>query len=188
MLSLKKVTLALCSAAVLCLTGCVAPMCGPHGHCGPVAFGSSCDGCGACDGCGEMYIDPWINHPPECCDPCDSCGTYNGHPCGHGRSIFSGFATIWGYRCEPLCDDCGVASCGCDGAVVMDHGCDSGCTGCATCGIEPSETMGMRVVPTPAETIVETVPSEVHYVPERSRKIFRPRPSIAVSPNANSGF
>ena len=201
MLSLKSLSLAVCAATVLSLTGCVVPLaCGPHGHQGPIVLGSSCDGCGACDGCGEMYIDPWINHPPSACDSCDHCGNYSGQSCGSCRSVFDGFATLWGYRCDPPCNGCGVGACdgGCD-AIVVDAGCGAGCSGCATCGIEPGcgippglpATCGIEpgevvsrvtVSPTPARTIVEAVPAEVQYEPSRQRKIFRPRASIAVTP------
>lgn len=185
----KSLFVAFCCSAIVCLTGCVGPMaCGPSGNHGPIAFGSSCDGCGACDGCGEMYIDPWVNEPADCCDPCDGCGNHKGQSCGRCRSVFDGFATLWGYRCEPPCGGCGVSTCdgGCDSGVILDHGCDSGCTGCASCGFEPSEVMEITMEPTPAKRIVEVVPAEKPYQPHRTRKIFTPRPSIAVTPGTSS--
>ncbi|MCM2372571.1 hypothetical protein [Aporhodopirellula aestuarii] len=99
--------------------GCCGPMWNP-GCCG-TGCATTCDsGCGSCGGCGELYIDPWINDPADCCDPCDSCGNYNGQSCGKCRPVFAGIKSLWGYRCD---DGCGVGACdgGCDG------GCDSGC-------------------------------------------------------------
>lgn len=29
-------------------------------------------------GCGEVYYGPWVNDPPDCCDPCDPCGNWAG--------------------------------------------------------------------------------------------------------------
>jgi len=29
-------------------------------------------------GCGERYIDPWHSNPPDCWDPCDDHGYFNG--------------------------------------------------------------------------------------------------------------
>jgi len=108
------------------LTGCVGPM------------GAGCRD--SCTGCGELYIDPWINHPADCTDPCDSCGNYNGQTCGQCRSIFAGAKSLWGYRCgcDPapvkLSDRCFAPDCNrpCDG-------CDSGCDSCLiepACGCE----------------------------------------------------
>ncbi len=189
---LKSLSVALCCSAIVALSGCcVGPMtCGPDGRHGPIAFGSSCGGCGDCDGCGELYIDPWINHPADACDPCDRCGNYSGQSCGQCRSVFDGFATLWGYRCDPPCTGCGVATCdgGCD-AMIVDSGCDAGCVGCASCGIEPSEVIEVTRQPTRAKRIVEAVPVEaVPYQPSRTRKIFQPRPSIAVTPDEFDEF
>ena len=95
--------LALLSFAImLCLTGCCTkPLICPNGACGPIAFGSACQGCDHCDGCGELYIDPWINHPAGPCDPCHECQGYNPHSCGNSRAVFSGFPSLWGYRSTP---------------------------------------------------------------------------------------
>ena len=122
------------------MTGCVGPMgagcCGPMGGQGlcdtGCAGGDACGGCNSCTGCGELYIDPWINHPADCVDPCDGCGNYNGQSCGKCRSIFSGVASLWGYRCgcDPapvaLSDRCFAPSCGAD------------CGGCDSCAVEPA--------------------------------------------------
>lgn len=182
--------LSLCLALVW-MTGCVGPAaCGPHDQNGPVVWGAPCGGCGECEGCGELYIDPWINHPPDCCDPCDQCGNYNGQSCGKCRSIFDGFASLWGYRCEPPCDHCGAASC--DG-LCQSHGCDDQCTGCDSCHGGPGYVdsgqqgivIGNDVVkitaqpPTPAKRIVNAAPTQKTFVPERQRRIFRRRPNVA---------
>lgn len=88
------------------------------GCCGPFMLHGGC-----LSGCGDCYVDPWINEPAECCDPCDACGNYNGQSCTSCRPVFSGAKTIWGYRY-------GGGACG---------GCDSGCDACGpTCGIEPA--------------------------------------------------
>ncbi|HEY1785250.1 MAG TPA: hypothetical protein VGG30_06855 [Pirellulales bacterium] len=29
-------------------------------------------------GCGERMVNHWWNDPPQCCDPCDSCGNFTG--------------------------------------------------------------------------------------------------------------
>ena len=174
--------------SLVTLTGCVGPLaCGPAGDCGPVAF-SSCEGCGECDGCGEMYVGPWINHPPDSCDPCDSCGNYNGQSCGKCRPILSGFATLWGYRC----DDGSCDAMGCDG-------CDGGCDSCCGDGevIHEGDVIiehghhdhghhdhghhedghGHHDHGTPNE--VEITPAEESsYQPRRNRQIFRSRPDV----------
>ena len=118
----------LIALAITSLTGCVGPMACPPGcggcdgggcgggGCSP--FASACSA-GACSGCGELYIDPWINHPADTCDPCDVCGNHNGQSCGKCRSVFDGVATMWGYRCASGCDDC------------VETACDAGpCPGC----------------------------------------------------------
>lgn len=194
-------------------TGCVGPRaCGPGGDCGPIGI-SSCDGCGECEGCGELYVDPWVNHPPSG-DPCDSCGNYNGQSCGSCRSVFSGVASMWGYRCgdcgcgdtgcggcdascgcetgtcDSGCDSCGgcEASCGCDSG----GGCDASCGGCDSCGgvsggmsgdviYEPSMPPPMSGQPTPAN-VIDVLPAETSYQPQRTRKIFRTRPALAEGP------
>ncbi len=184
-----------CSAALLCstlmfLTGCVGPMaCGPAGNCGPVAFGSSCDGCGECEGCGELYIDPWINHPADCCDPCDRCGNFNGQSCGKCRSVFSGVASLWGYRCDSGCGDCGEATCdgGCGAFLSLGGGCDAGCDGCDSC-CSPGDLVHVAIEPTPAKKIVEAAPAEKPYTPHRTRKIFRKRPDVAEGPPKSSDY
>jgi hypothetical protein len=124
----------LAAAATLMIgSGCCGPRaCGPVGCGGPIMLGGpSCGGCdNGCNGCGERYYDEWINHPPSCCDPCDSCGNHGGQSDLGCRPIMRGFASIWGYRCDapPTCDrggcdsGCGSGSCG--------GGCTSGCSSC----------------------------------------------------------
>lgn len=124
LITCRTVTFAVFVSIILS-TGCVGPM-WHKGSCGVAACGSnacgtgSCgDGCGSCQGCGELYIDPWINEPADCGDPCDSCGNYNGQSCGKCRGIFAGVKSLWGYQCDD-----GHGAGGCDG------GCDSGGCGC----------------------------------------------------------
>lgn len=203
---LRRVTPFAVTLSLIWVTGCVGPMaCGPTGSCGPVGL-HSCDGCGECEGCGELYLDPWINHPADVCDPCDQCGNYNGQSCGKCRSVLSGIASLWGYRCgdcaPPRCG-CGDVSCGgCDGAVGPGCGIEScgGCDACCAepvCGIEPAcgiescdgcdaccatgSSGYLSGVPTPAD-VVEIKPAEEPYKPSRTRKIFRSRESIAEGP------
>lgn len=136
----------------IAVTGCVGPM--GAGCCGP-SVGGACAGssCDSCTGCGELYVDPWINNPADCVDPCDACGNHNGQSCGKCRSVFSGVGSLWGYRCG--CDP-GPGGCtdrqfaprcasGCD--VI---GCDGGCTSCVSepaCGCEGSCDCGGYVEP-----------------------------------------
>ena len=170
-------------AIMLCLTGCCTkPLICPNGACGPIAFGSTCQGCDHCDGCGELYIDPWINHPADPCDPCHECQGYNPHSCGNTRAVFSGFPSLWGYRSTPL---------GCDGCRGGCHSCDGGCDSCDsgpafTDDAQPMEVLegdgqAMRVIePTPAGRVIMSGPSNSRYRPHRSREIFRDRQQIAV--------
>ncbi len=198
---MSRFTAAVCCSALVWITGCVGPMaCGPDGSCGPIAFGTSCDGCGECEGCGELYLDPWINNPADCCDPCDQCGNFNGQSCGNCRSVFSGFRSLWGYRCDAGCDtgcDVGCGDCGdvgCDGGCGLAvAGCGSSCGGCDSChgGISYGGTSELvRVIPepTPAKRIVEAGPSEAPYTPHRTRKIFKARPNVASGPPQASDY
>jgi hypothetical protein len=132
-----RLSTALYCTALIWFTGCVGPMaCGHLGSCGSTACNQSCDGCGECEGCGELYIDPWINHRADRCDPCDRCGNHNGQSCGKCRSVFSGVASLWGYRCGDT-GGCGNAGCGvaCDAAPLCDICGNSGCAG--GCGVMP---------------------------------------------------
>lgn len=205
------------SLAILILgSGCVGPMaCGPMGCGGPIvaAHGDCGSGCGdACNGCGEHYYDEWINHPPSCTDPCDSCGNYQGQSCHACRPILSGFKSIWGYRCDP--PPVGCASAGCDNLGCRDGcepacGCESCDSGCSTCGSHPA---GLQHFEGHGDVIMESVPMnaphEMHFEapiqtqsgmsheprivrnpanvkpiqPQRSRQIFRAR-----DPNAARG-
>jgi len=190
---LHHAVIALACFTLVGATGCcVGPLaCGPGGTYGPIGF-NSCDGCGDCDGCGELYVDPWINEPADCCDPCDRCGNYNGQSCGKCRSVFGGFASLWGYRCDPPCDGCGVASCdgGCDAIPVPVDvgcglepacGCEPGC-GCDTCVAAADggdAVIPIAAEPTPAKPIAEAKPAPRPYKPRRTRKIFTPRGEIA---------
>lgn len=199
----RKLLRLFCCAVVLSATGCVGPVgCGPNSACGPLAF-NNCDGCDQCDGCGELYIDPWINEPADACDPCDRCGNYNGQSCGKCRSVFDGFASLWGYRCDPPCDVagpctlCGTGGCdgGCD-AIPADPGCgiEVGCGVEPSCGCEPgcgcdsclaiADSGGDAVIsiasePTPARQITRAKTKPEPYRPLRTRQIFKPRGTIA---------
>ena len=65
------------------------PVFGSCGTCG--VCGGPCEGytpagylghkltCGS--GCGEIYWGPWLNDPPDDCDPCDDCGNWVGPRC-----------------------------------------------------------------------------------------------------------
>jgi hypothetical protein len=189
-------------ALVMLASGCCGPMaCGPMGCGGPIAFGGRACGDG-CNGCGERYIDEWINHPPSCSDPCDGCGNYNGQTCHACRPILSGFPSLWGYRCDPPpvgCDrvqcepSCGISSC------------DSGCSSCGGGGhipggyhpmpMEPEEIHyggPVRLQPhqyeTHAPSIVRSPPSVRAVPPQRTRQIFRPRPSVAAGHPQSGSF
>ena len=187
---LPKAAFTLIAISLVCATGCVGPLaCGPGGNCGPLAF-SSCDGCGECEGCGELYVDPWINHPADQCDPCDCCGNYNGQSCGKCRTVFAGVASLWGYRCgDDGCDDgcdCGVSSCG--GCGIAESGCcGDACDGCDSC-CGAGEVLHVTGHPTPAPEVVEATPTAVPYRPSRVRKIFRARPNIAEGPPRASDY
>lgn len=206
-------------AALLCtsliwMTGCVGPMaCGPGGACGPIAFGNGCSGgCGSnsCsgNGCGELYIDPWINHPADVCDPCDCCGNFNGQSCGKCRSVFDGIPTLWGYRCDDGCGDCGSSACdgGCGpllGRICGDScgGCDSccgdTCGGCDSCAVGCDSCGGLcegGVCANDSMVHIEHGSSEGKHIvratepykPHRTRKIFSPKqvfsPTVARRP------
>ena len=192
------------SALALCLgitwmTGCCGPWacapsdCGPNA-CGPVLLG---DGCGKCDGCGELYVDPWINHPPDCCDPCDTCGNYNGQSCGKCRSVFAGVRTLWGYRCDDgSCTSGGCdggacdASCGCDQVSCgSEQPCGPSCGGCdacaghdASCGLETS--CGLELLP--GEAISATPMEPAPTVGNGVVRVLPSPSSTTVGPNRRS--
>ncbi len=103
----------------------------------PIA--SSCDscdgaGCGACgialnplqhlhnlrcgDGCGEVYWGEWLSDPPDCVDPCDDCGFFNGQSFGQCRTrgLWKGIHHLWGHR---IGDSCGCSDCTTAGHEVI---------------------------------------------------------------------
>ena len=189
----NKLALALLCVAAFTFTGCATMCTGPQGciSCGDCATG----GCASdpCNGCGDLYVDPWVNEPASCCDPCDSCGNYNGQSCGACRPMMAGFPTLWGYRCSP---DCEPASCGinlglcggCDSSSC-DGACDAYVDGCADCasgdyggGSCPSCNAGVThndgVIYSGQPTVTDEIiseSSEPPYKPHRTRKIFQPR-------------
>jgi hypothetical protein len=64
-------------------------------------------------GCGEFYAHPWINDPPDQCDPCDDHGGWIGpHPCGPPACGPGGcpatWHNLWGYRNQAVCYDGGA--------------------------------------------------------------------------------
>jgi hypothetical protein len=176
------------SLAILTLgSGCVGPMaCGPMGCSGPfvAAHGKCGSGCGdACNGCGERYYDEWINHPPSCSEPCDSCGNYQGQSCHACRPILSGFKSIWGYRCDP--PPVGCARAGCD-QLGCRGGCESGCgvescaggcdSGCSSCGGE--HRGGGHPYGMPHDGMMDQIPAEVPYnspIDSQSGRLSQPR-------------
>ena len=170
-----------CPGGACSQVGCV------DGACGHV--GATCGGCGDCNGCGELYIDPWINHPADCCDPCDQCGNFNGQSCGKCRSIFFGAVSLWGYRYgDSGCDGCGHG--GCDGGCLpvdrCDGACGDGCDSCCGSGLaveseiyEGDGQVIQMVEPAPSQQIVEVYPQDSHYIPHRTKRIFRARPDVA---------
>jgi hypothetical protein len=137
MMSYQRRTLALVALfAVVCFTiistGCVSPMGCGNNACGPISIAGcggcgECGGAGDCEGCGELYVDPWINHPPTS-DPCDCCGNHNGQSCGRCRGVYNGFASLWGYRrhADTQCGSCGP--------LLSAGGCGPSCDGCSSCG------------------------------------------------------
>ena len=118
--------------SLICTTGCTIS----HSACdsanGPLMFGGPC---GNCTGCGELYVDPWINHPPtKNCEDCDGSRTSNCKSC---RPLKAGIKAIMGLHCGAACDSMlasGEVSCG----LEHRHSCD-GCESCVpqepTCGI-----------------------------------------------------
>lgn len=138
------------------LSGCAYHMqqCGPGGcgagaavgpcqSCGRVGCGGGCmlgpfalmhkmATCGA--GCGRIYVNEWVNDPPDACDPCDDCGNWVGPRGCRGRlwSFGYGLRHLWGYRfadgacgpsCGPGCTDPahgGYATAMHEGEVIYD--------------------------------------------------------------------
>ena len=140
---LRLLGLLMTGTLLVASSGCVGPMgagcCGSlHGSCDSCVSSPSCNGCSGCGG--ELYVDPWINHPADCVDPCDSCGNYNGQSCGKCRPILSGARNLWGYYCG--CDPGPVATTNRSFAPrkrLACSGCDSGCDSCVVepaCGCE----------------------------------------------------
>ena len=195
MATASKITTGLFAVlAILSFSGCAA-MCKNFGcsSCGPISVGGGCGGCDECSGCGELYVDPWINHPADCCDPCDTCGNYNGQSCGSCRPMFAGIGSLWGYRNDACggCDEC-VVSGGCDSCGLGDCfgcgepacgfepacGCEPGC-GCENCigGVVSEGDVHVVGEPTYRDEVVETMPEP--YRPHRTKKIFQPRARVA---------
>ena len=97
---------------------------GMHGTCGR--------------GCGEVYWGEWVSDPPDCCDPCNSCGDWQNQQCcspGLLRRLWWG---AHGYRLGGQHGDAnccgGCSGCGMGGgiAAVGYHG--GGSAGCSSCG------------------------------------------------------
>ncbi len=224
MLAVRSLYVALAASAILTFTGCVGPMAhGPLGGCcGPA---SSCND-SACTGCGELYVDPWINEPANCVDPCDMCGNYNGQSCGRCRPIFGGIRSLWGYKCGEDCGPCvgpvcfsggcgalnGGGGCGCGGSCDSACGCEASCgaevigpsCGCESggCSCGGGADMlysdnGSHVIdggeyivegdPMPSQGIT-IQPADMPYKPERTRKIFNPRPRVATGDGRSVGY
>ena len=82
--------------------------CGPQRSRGLIGCLRKLLTCGS--GCGELYVDEWLNDPPDCCDPCDNCGNWIGpHGSCHGgpRPLHRG--NLWGQRfAESCCEQCGM--------------------------------------------------------------------------------
>ncbi len=199
MKSLRVVVFVFCLSSLASFTGCVGPM-----ACAPL--GGGCGSCDSCNGCGEVYIDPWINHPADQCDPCDCCGNYNGQSCGRCRPMFSGVTSLWGYKqdgCDGGCDSCGGGGCGCEVGCGADVGC--GCGTEAGCGLEGGHEVGgggcascsggdhysairyrgdhAHGEPTIAEGQAIQNSSVAHsYQPQHTRKIFNPKSNVASKP------
>ena len=102
-----------------CSTSSGKPSRGLFTHLGHMA---SCGG-----GCGEVYIHPWINDPPDCCDPCDCHGNWTGPQACCNRGFWASF---WGNECgNSSCGSCTASTgCGCDSCsgegpmVYSNHG------------------------------------------------------------------
>ena len=229
MVHTQNIAVAICLLSMTTLLGCVGPNAhGPLGGCeGPLVVSN----CSDCTGCGELYIDPWINHPADCVDPCDMCGNYNGQSCGRCRPMFEGIRSLWGYRCgdcgpcdAPGCEiecGCGALSscgaevaCGCDaagdcscGAEIIgpscgcdwgDPCCGSNCGGCSSCSggetvhqdegeiIYEGEYLGETH--NSSSGVVEIDRADKPFKPERTRKIFNPRPRVATGNGRSVGY
>ncbi len=162
----------------------------PVGHAGgwdPV-FGA-CETCGTCGGsceghtpasymghqlrcaagCGEIYWGPWLNNPPDQCDPCDDCGDFVGDRCCEPKLRQKVWWTLTGqhglYAHGKGCAACGGKGC----SSCTSGGCSScGGGGCTACGggpydlpdyeeVEPS--VAPNEAPTP-ELLPNTPPLE----------------------------
>lgn len=146
---------------------------------------NDCGGCGDCDatlgpghggpltslrnwrrslvcggGCGEVYYGDWINHPPNCCDPCDNQVAVVGphqrvRPLRATARLLSG---LYGVR---YCDQCNMAAdeCCCDSGCGVS-GCDGDCGGgCAGCGGMASSKMssGNMIIASEVKAVPNTV-------------------------------
>jgi hypothetical protein len=82
--------------------------CGPQRSRGLIGCLRKLLTCGS--GCGELYVDEWLNDPPDCCDPCDNCGNWigpHGSNMGQPRPLHRG--NLWGQRFEGnCCSECGM--------------------------------------------------------------------------------
>jgi hypothetical protein len=115
--------------------------CGPSGyyHCGLLptlrAHLGATATCGR--GCGEVYWGEWVSDPPDCCDPCNSCGDWQHQQCcspGLLRRLWWG---AHGYRLGGQHGDancCGGCNSCCGGDVAATGYYDGGSPGCSTCG------------------------------------------------------
>lgn len=94
---------------------------GMHGTCGR--------------GCGEVYWGEWVSDPPDCCDPCNSCGDWQNQQCcspGLLRRLWWG---AHGYRLGGQHGDANCCGgCGSCGGGIAAAGFYDGGPGCASCG------------------------------------------------------
>ena len=127
-------------------------------------------------GCGEVYWGEWTSDPPDCCDPCDSCGNWVGDGCCLPRLQ----KLFWGrrYRCGSGYEgqSCGCDSCG--GSVPHGPGC--GCDSCSRGG------PGIASRPGPTMTVESPRYGSISPDPP-TESVLRPTSSTRVS-NSPPGY
>lgn len=145
----------------LSTVGCCHPRMYHGSCCSPAGVGPRIKNGISCQkGCGEVYWGDWISDPPDCCEPCDSCGNFTGAECGK-RGFYGCYRPCWRNLFRLHSSRC-------------DDGC---CGGCSSCG-EVGEFVGESIVQDGTLMHHEPAPQRVLHDPKWDQAAPAPAPGV----------